>query len=440
MNNILNKNSSLLDHIFIFIIIIYAGRATTFVTSIETWENPLGLFLPIFIATLIVFYYRISFSKKFLFLLAGFLFYNIIVSYKFSAIHPRFIGIYLIRFYIAYVIFTSLRFRFFIIYEKIIYYLSIIALCFWVIHILVPTTLLNILSQLNFSEPGSSNVDSNIIIYTINNLSTIENTNINLGGLSLVRNSGFAWEPGGFACFINLAIFINLVRTKFRLYNNIKLWVLILALITTFSTTGISIFLLLIVFYAYNIKLKYALIFVPFIIVFGIYISTLPFMAEKLADVSEYNTEEIIENSITYETQATPQRFESLEIDFVDFVNNPIFGYGGHLEERWTEKLGANIQTISGIGKVMAAFGIVGILFFLINLIISSKELSILFRFKGWLFPFLMIIMISISYSLIFTPLLMCFWLINSKYLSKKEKLGYLLDRFEIIKPKIRLN
>lgn len=433
----LQKNR-ILDQLFVFMLIIYAGSATAFVRSMASWENLIGLFLPIIFALIIGFWHRINISRNFIYLVLGYTLYNFILTIKFQAIHPRFFGIYLISFLIAYITIAALRYRFFIYYERILYFLAIIALVFWGIHIITPVALSNILSQLSF-KPGSSNVDSNIIIYTINNLSTIEATNINIGGLSLVRNSGFAWEPGGFACLIDLAIFVNLIRTRFRLHNNIKLWVLTVTLITTFSTTGISIFLVLIVFYAYNQKFRYGLLFVPVIIGLGIYVSTLSFMSEKLVDVSEYNTEDMIENAITYENQLTPQRLESLEIDFVDFLNNPFFGYGGHMQERWTAKLGADIATISGIGKVMAVFGIVGILFFFYNLIKTSKELSILFRFKGWFFPFIIIIMISISYSLIFTSLLMCFWLINSTYLSRKQKIGYLLDRFRIVQPSTRI-
>ena len=40
-----------LDYIFVFILVIYAGNATTFVRSLDTWENALGLFLPIILTT-----------------------------------------------------------------------------------------------------------------------------------------------------------------------------------------------------------------------------------------------------------------------------------------------------------------------------------------------------------------------------------------------------
>jgi len=434
MGSLNARGNHIIDQIYIFVLIIYAGSATVFVRSMASWENYLGLFIPIVLTLIIGYSHRVKISRRFLFLLIGYSIYNLILTIKFQALHPRFYGIYLINFTIAYVIYSSLRFRFFIYYERILYHLCIIALIFWGMHITAPELLTSLMHQISFSKPGSSNVDSNIIIYTINNLSTIEDTNINIGGLSLVRNSGFAWEPGGFACLINLAIFINLIRTKFKLVQNNRIWIFIFTLITTFSTTGISIFFLLLVFYIYNQHVKYTVVLIPLTIALGIFISTLPFMAEKLIDVTNYDTEEMIENTIRYDSQSTPQRLESLQIDFVDFLNNPIFGYGGHMEEQWTAKLGAKIATISGLGKVMSVFGIVGILFFFINLIKTSKEFAKSFKFKGWLFPFTMIIMISISYSLIFMPLLMCFWLMNSTFLSNKQKLEYLIDRLHRIK------
>ena len=247
-----------------------------------------------------------------------------------------------------------------------------------------------------------------------------ESYEMNFGLFSVIRNAGFAWEPGSFACYINLAIFLNLIRTKFTIHNNKKLYIFIIALITTFSTTGFAILMLLIVFYVYNQNLKYIILFAPISIVLIFYILFLPFMTEKIIDVSEYDTDAMIEHSINNDTNPTPQRIESLQIDFIDFHNNPILGYGGHLEERWTEKLGANISTISGIGKVMAVFGIVGILFFIVQLTMTSMEFTKIFHFRGWGFQFFLIIMISISYSIIFTPLLMCFWVLNTSYLSNK--------------------
>jgi hypothetical protein len=132
-----------------------------------------------------------------------------------------------------------------------------------------------------------------------------------------------------------------------------------------------------------------------------------------LDKVVSQDTDEQIQNSIAYDIVYTPQRYSSFLIDFKDFTNNPLLGYGGHVQEMWTAKLGAQIGSISGLGKLLARFGLVGTIFFFYMLIKSSKKLCSTFDFKGWLGLFVIMLMISISYSLIEQPLLMCFWLFS---------------------------
>src|SRR5690606_22669732 len=106
--------------------------------------------------------------------------------------------------------------------------------------------------------------------------------------------------------------------------------------------------------------------------------------------------------------------------DFIDFINNPILGYGGHQEARWTEKLGAQIATVSGIGKIFAQYGLVGALFFFISLWKSSGKIVTVFKVKGMIFPFMFVMLISISYGLI-VALYMCIWLFFLPGFTKSE-------------------
>ncbi len=417
MKKIKLSRKLLLDYLFVFILVIYAGKATVFVRSLESWENILGLILPIIFTLYLAYVKRVKFSKGFYFLFIGFFAYFVLSSIKFNQIHPRFFGIYLINFYIAYVAIRSFKMRFFIYYENVIYFLCIISLLFWVVNFLVPSQLASFLRVVSFSEPGAPNVESNIIFYTLN----VQNED----SLAFSRNAGFAWEPGAFSVFINFAIFINLAINRFKLKGNKKILIFIIALLTTFSTTGYGIFMLLVLFYVYNHNIKYRVFLFPIAILLGFYLMSLPFMSEKLIDVSKESTDELLENSILYDKQYSPQRITSFMIDFQDFMNNPILGYGGHQEERWTNKLGADISSISGIGKILAKFGIIGTVFFFIGLFYSSKFLKSNFRFKGWLFPFLLILLTSVSYSLIEDPLFMCFWLVVLFYPKTKFKKSY---------------
>lgn len=408
------------DYIFAFILIIYAGSATVFVRSLNTWEDLIGLSFIIIITLLYAIHKRTKLNRKVYLLITAFVVYFILLTIKFDALHPRFLGIYLISFLIAFVCISNLGYRFFIIYEDILFYLSLVSIMFWAIMLFIPQQLAHILNLISFSEPAVGNVQSNIVFFTINAPDIVEISKINIGGLSFFRNSGFAWESGAFAVFINLAMFINLIINRFKLNKNKKLWVMFAALLTTFSTTGYSIFFVLVLFYLNNVNQKYKVLLMPIVFLIGFYVFSVSFMTEKIIEASQQNTEQLIEKSILYETSYAPQRITSLVIDFQDFQNNPILGYGGHQEERWTNKLGANIASISGIGKIFSKFGLIGAIFFFVFLIKSSKFLKSIFKFKGWVFPFLIIIMISISYSLIEHPLFMCFWMVAFFYPKNK--------------------
>ena len=144
-----------------------------------------------------------------------------------------------------------------------------------------------------------------------------------------------------------------------------------------------------------------------------IFIFSLPFMSNKIVSLVKETSETdlIVEKSIGGETSTTPQRFTSFLIAFRNFYNNPILGLGQNDKESWTNKIGANVSAISGIGNLLAQFGIIGFLFFIISSIKSSFFLSEYYYYKGKYLLFLIILLISISYGIILLPLGMSFWM-----------------------------
>ena len=407
-----DKSLVYLEYTVVFIIIFIAGSASVFARSFETWNNLLGLIIPVAAVAVLGLVKGVSFNHRYLLLMIGYLLYTVASTIKFGEIHPHFFGVNVIKFTIAYVVMASLRTRFFAIYENILFYLALIALFFWVLHNAIPGTFVEFLRNFEFSTQGEvrGSTDFNAVVYTVSNYDIVPDHLANFGGFQIFRNSGFAWEPGAFSVFINLAILFNLLRNKFRLKNNPHLWVFTIALLTTFSTTGYSMFILMVFFYLYNQPFKKVAWIIPFAVIFAVLIFTLPFMADKISETTEFNTDELIYLSQKHGTQYAPQRFESLQIDFIDFLNHPVIGYGGQVEARWTQQLGAQIATISGIGKVLAQFGVVGLIFFLFSVWSSSKKMVTLYNLRGALFPVVLIIMISISYT-IFTILFTCIWL-----------------------------
>jgi hypothetical protein len=425
-----NRNIQYLEYLVVGILIFYAGKANEFVRSIESWSDPLGLALPIISVAVLAIIKGIEMNYKYWLFVIGFSLYFLASTLKFSELHPRFFLNIIISFTVAYIIVSGLRYRFFKIYEEIIFYLCLAALAFWTMINLFPSTFIEFLRNFEFSGQGEGggNVDFNIIFFTVNNYITTPDHIINLAGVSLYRNAGFAWEPGAFAIYINIAIFFNLMRNKFNLKNNKHLWVFIPTLATTFSTTGYSIFILLIFFYLYNQNVVKMILLIPFIAIITIIMFTFPFMSNKIVDNLEYDTETMLYYSAKYDNHYSPQRFQSLQIDFIDFLNNPIIGYGGHQEERWTNQIGANISTASGIGEIMAQYGIAGIIFVLLSLWKSSGQYMLLYDIRGRFFPFIMILFISISYSLM-TSFFMCVWLLHYTDIHKTKIVSKALQK-----------
>ena len=71
-------------------------------------------------------------------------------------------------------------------------------------------------------------------------------------GIEFVRNQGIFWEPGVLQIFLNLILFIHLIHKKKR---GIIFWMTIIALLTTFSTTGLVVmFIQLIISFASDVK------------------------------------------------------------------------------------------------------------------------------------------------------------------------------------------
>lgn len=403
------QDISFLEYLYVLILIIYGGQASAFVRSFST-DKPLAVLLPVIMSVILALRFKIVFNKQIYILLLCYLIYSFASTIKSGEFHPIFFGQMFINFLITYVTVKALKFRLFKIFEYLIYYLAIFGLAMWIIQILLGgDNLLNIISKIPSVDTFStvSGGGLNIVLYSVQPASQVLVQNS-----FIPRNCGFAWEPGGFAVFLCLAIFFNLFFNKSEVKLNKRFWILLLALLSTQSTTGYVIFITIMVFYFFQSNIKIVMLFLPILIIAISFLVTLPFMRDKiLLYIEEVNqVDVIVEQSIGSETTRGPQRFASFVIAFRDFKDNPILGYGGRTEERWYNKLNSNIVPITGIGNLLAQYGIVGFLFFITQLNKSSWYFSRYFNYSGTYLFLLIILLISISYGLS-RPLIMSFWL-----------------------------
>lgn len=121
------------------------------------------------------------------------------------------------------------------------------------------------------------------------------------------RNMSIFWEPGCFQAFLNLSLFFilnDLQEGKFIKKNKLKLSILIIALITTYSTTGYIILTMLIINYRKNIvdNINYLFPLIFILIIFGLLIININeirigFMINKV--VKEFTNWEILKSRIS---------------------------------------------------------------------------------------------------------------------------------------------
>jgi hypothetical protein len=309
---------------------------------------------------------------------------------------------------LPYLVFSILKLNFFKIYEHIIAFLSLISLPLYFLQILNSSAIYSTISSIQnlFNIPNMPwKGYASILLYTVNYGQ----------GSGVYRNCGFAWEPGGFATFILLAIIINLASNKFN-YKNKTLFVLILALLTTFSTTGYAAFSLIFIWTFINHKSKRKLILIPVIIGFIFYGFSLSFMKDKVYSLSE-NPKNLLRStsilSLKTGNSYSLGRFAGLLMNWEDFKENPILGYGGHVEDTWRKKNNVRVASINGLGRWMAMYGFVGVFIFIYAYLKSFKNLSKIYDFSNYFLLFFVILIISFAFNIIQTPLFFTFMLSN---------------------------
>ena len=183
-----------------------------------------------------------------------------------------------------------------------------------------------------------------VILYTFNSQGE--------GLMWLKRNSGPFWEPGAFSGFLIVALLFNIIRTG-KLVNH-KNMLLMLGIVSTFSTSGLIVLVAVVIFYmVLNKDAIKRLILVPIIVSLGMMaFFSVGILGDKVIRKMNYTNK-------TYNT-----RFKSAELDIKDFLKNPLLGMGRNKETRFRGVTEARtIHRNNGITNHLAMYG--GIIFLL---------------------------------------------------------------------------
>lgn len=389
---------------FMFMMFLWVAQVSP-LTGFNYGKNP--IFMPVYM--LILFYYYYNYCKRtikpLIVYCCLFLVWLLIYSIYKGGNGFGFIPIYNII--IAHIAFNLYEKNEFLSYfQTLLSFFSIISLIVW--------TCANLL--------GAPFVDFMHAIAIHENTPPTETYSVLFGlgsqfELGLRRNIGFTWEPGIFSCWLLIGLYINLIQTKFNigLEKNKTFWLFVIALFTTFSTTGYACISIIIVFYLINkssVINKYFVIAVVISIV--PVIADLSFMADKIIGLTDIDAGF---SSIDYHNREgaeiiCPQRFTGIYCSYMNFINDFLFGFNkNELSYTSVNMFHAVVAPSEGVISILGQYGIFVGLFFYYWLYKSSVFLAEKFKYKGKLIFFIFFVAISISYSFWFSCILMYFYL-----------------------------
>lgn len=236
------------------------------------------------------------------------------------------------------------------IFIKLMYFLAIYSLISYGISIVFPK-IITLFPILSVAKTGD------IIDYSYYNLFfSVVSTN-----KYLMRNYGFFWEPGAYSIFLCIALLMEISNENI---NFKKVFVFLVAVITTFSTLGIICGILLIIYLLLkkdkgNKKLKkMKVIFIILGILTMLYLIT-------NGDYFIYHVfGKLQKNAANTYSSTTLTRYNAIVVPFKYFINNFIFGigYNNYLNVQKLECLNMATCTYMNFLCIYGIFGLIPII------------------------------------------------------------------------------
>lgn len=386
----LDKKKVIIDYILVYLLIAMTG--------IDFFYRTKMIFLiPICSATAFLFFYRgLKIHKFIAYYAIIFMVVQILQMLKFYYLPlSTYIGLH-IRIFYAYFTLRLVGERFFNYYINILFYSTIISFFFYLPSYLPGFEHFLISSIAPIFENPLVNYDTHytiapsVLVYTINT----EGEGMN----GLLRNSGPFWEPGAFAGFLVIALIFNTIIEK-SLYSK-KNKILLLGLLSTFSSTGIIVIMFIIISYIMtSTSFSVKAIVIPFLLFGAVYAFTsIDFLGDKIT--GKMDIEEATYNN----------RFVSAYLDFKDTLENPLLGLGRSATTRFkgvTDELATHRN--NGVTAFLVYYGFIIFIAYFYLIYYSFVKMCRFYNYntKFALYGILMIFLIGFSEGFFTRPL---FW------------------------------
>ena len=382
-----SKELKHINNIYFLLILVFSGYGISF------YRSDKAIVVYFLLTVLLYFLNGVKLTKKFKVILLIWSLYAFGNMIYYKVVSPGFYLRHMLYFMSGYLLISIYKNDFFYKYERYMVSFAIISLFFFSWQILNLSSLKTLMGifNINVGNAQQGPPSLNIFIYNINHN--------DFSGLH-ARNTGFAWEPGPFSIFLNLAIYFNLLRNKMRIKGNKKFIILFITLLTTQSTTGLLTFfsVYLYLFYKTNkISLRKLIIGLLFLSAVIFVFIKVDFLYQKVINLyfsgDAYN--------VIQSASADPNnvhsfgRFAAFQIGWIDFKSFPFFGYGGASINSYINSSGiTGTNMISGLATGIGMYGVFGIFFLFYMLKKSSEIIAGLYQMKAK-YGFLIIFLIS---------------------------------------------
>jgi len=367
--------SSAIDYILVFLLISLSGN-NVFGTG--------ALLLTFFLSGFVFFHRNKKLDLPFVYFLLGLTFILFLQNLRFD-FYPwiTIFGIY-VTILTAYFIVKSVGQTFIEKYVSIMLIISLISLGFFVLLNIIPglakylTSFALVVVEKNVDlNEGNGRYYLGIVTIIINKYQAFD----------FFRNHGPFWEAGAFAGYLMIALIFNIMRTG-RLLNRAGK-ILIITILTTFSTTAYIVLFILMASYMIAMKhykiLKWLLL--PVIISLGIIsFFNLKFLGNKIS-----NTIAMAQNISIINDKRVSSRFVDAVRDIRDFQGHELIGRGLNLNTRLSEvskRLSLPYRT-NGFTQLFIKFGSIFAIY--IFFLLYSNQSVLIERYQYFHKPFAII-------------------------------------------------
>lgn len=267
----------------------------------------------------------------------------------------------ILKYTFSYIVLKILAYNFIERYIKVMYYIALSSLTFFSLFNLFPELESHFRSSITpfftiSTKGGFYEYAPNFILYTFSERG---------------RNAGPFWEPGGFVVFLTIALIFRLFQKR-NLFNKQGV-VLLLGLITTFSTAGYVALFFIMLAYTFSLRKRiYIYMLIPVMIIISINAyQKLDFLQNKVSthlSTIESNYEGRVAN-----------RFTSILIDLDRIIKNPLLGNPVGASGEYTIYSHRN----NGLSSMAVSYGLVYFLLYFWLVYKGFRQLQLLYGSKN---------------------------------------------------------